>query len=72
MNKPSVLDEVRKNVAHAADILAFEAKNLRRVADECEGHSFEHGIKQRMVEMRALLERVQEELAVLRVLRTRM
>ena len=71
MDKLEKMDEVKRNVVRAADVLAFEANSLRRIASENEGYALEHGVKQRLVQMRSVLDQLQEELAVMRVMRTR-
>ncbi len=63
-----LLIDTKKSVAHAADMLIFDAKSLRRSAVESEGHALVFTVEQRVAALRKTMDVLADQLAALRIL----
>lgn len=57
-----------KSVAHAADMLIFDAKSLRRATEETSGHALVFTVEQRLAALRKTMDVLADQLAALRIL----
>jgi len=53
---------------HAADMLVFDAKNLRQAATQSSGHALIFTVEQRVQALRKTMDVLGDELAALRIL----
>jgi len=63
-----LLLDTTKNIAHAADMLAFDAKSLKRSTAECTDHALVFAVEQRMTALRKTMDVLADQLAALKIL----
>lgn len=63
-----LLLDTTKNIAHAADMLAFDARSLKRSVTESDGHALVFAVEQRMTALRKTMDILADQLAALKIL----
>lgn len=63
-----LLLDATKSVAHAADMLMFDARSLKRTTAECDGHALVFGVEQRLKALRKTMDVLTDQLAALKIL----
>lgn len=63
-----LLLETLKNVTHAADMLCYDAHNLKRAVVENEGHALTFSVEQRLSALRKTMDVLADQLAALKIL----
>jgi len=63
-----LLLDTTKNIAHAADMLMFDAKSLRRQTMDTDGHALVFAVEQRMTALRKTMDVLADQLAALKIL----
>lgn len=63
-----LLLDTTKSIAHAADMLNYDSRNLKRAMIENEGHALVFAVEQRMAALRKTMDVLADQLAALRIL----
>jgi hypothetical protein len=63
-----LLVDTTKNIAHAADMILFDAKELRRLANGVDGIALRFGVEQRVQALRKTIDVLADQLAALKIL----
>lgn len=63
-----LLADTTKNIAHAADMLAFDSKSLKRSTVECTDHALVFSVEQRLSALRRTMDMLADQLAALKIL----
>lgn len=63
-----LLVDTIKSIAHAADMLAFDARNLKRATAESSDHALVFAVEQRLATLRRTMDTLTDQLAALKIL----
>lgn len=63
-----LLVDTVKSIAHAADMLAFDARSLKRTATELQDHALVFAVEQRLATLRRTMDTLTDQLAALKIL----
>lgn len=63
-----LLLDTTKSIEHAADMLTFDARSLKRTTAECDRHALVFGVEQRLKSLRKTMDELADQLATLKIL----
>lgn len=63
-----LLIDATKSIAHASDMLTFDARSLRRATVESDGHALVFAVEQRLAALRKTMDVLADQLAALKIL----
>lgn len=66
--KQRLVEDTRKNVAHAADMLLYDARSLKRQATETDSIALTFAVEQRLAALRKTVDVLADQLAALKLL----
>jgi hypothetical protein len=63
-----LLLDTTKSITHAADMIMYDAKELRRVSTSIDGYALRHSVELRLEALRKTMDVLTDQLAALKIL----
>jgi tRNA C32,U32 (ribose-2'-O)-methylase TrmJ len=66
--REKLLADTTKNITHAADVLLYEARSLRRATTDTDGFALRFAVEQRLAGLRKTMDELTDQVAALKIL----